>query len=81
MLQPDLHLCLVLVPKPGTEIPPGETLPELLAHPDVNSDGWVREWKVFATREEAYAYETQNALVLVVLPLAIEHDGYAERQG
>ena len=69
-MTPTLYLCIDLMPKPGTVVPDGETIAQLLAESEVNGDGYVRDWQVFPTPEAATAY-AEGRPTLVVLPLEI----------
>lgn len=71
---PHLWVCLDLMPKPGTPIPLGtETIAALIEHPDTAGDGWIRNWQVFKTEQEADAYTSDNP-TLVKLPLVLDRD-------
>lgn len=68
---PTLFLCLDLIPGPDAKIPAGDDIASLILNPDVNGPEWVRDWKVFTTRQgaDAHAADSQN---IIVMPLVLE---------
>jgi len=68
---PTLWLCLDLCPKPGTPIPEGESINDLLVDARINSEGWVRNWQVFDSKQGADAHAA-DAPNIVVMPLILE---------
>lgn len=72
--KPELWIVLDLCPLPGTATPLGtESIARLIAHPDVQGPGWIRNWQVFHTEQAADQYTERNPSV-VKLPLVLDKD-------